>query len=59
MDFSHAEQNPQREAQLVGELGAMAAQLADMVDDDGMLTLMPLTLERDFPTTRFKQVCPG
>lgn len=59
MDFAHAEADPEREAGLVGQLAAMTAELARMIDDDGMLTLMPLTLERDFPPSRLDRVCPS
>lgn len=59
MDFAHGELEPEREARLVADLAGMIAQLAGMIDDDGMLTLMPLTLERDYPESRFPFACPG
>lgn len=59
MDFAHAEADPGREAELVRRIAAMTADLAHLIDDDGMLTLMPATLERDFPTTRLASACPS
>lgn len=59
MDFAHAEADPAKEAEIVRQLGGMVKGLADMIDDDGMLTLMPLTLERDFPPSRYATACPS
>lgn len=59
MDFAHGEADPQKEAALVAQLAVMVGDLADLIDDDGMLSLMPLTLERDFPTSRLARACPS
>ncbi len=59
MAFSHGEQDPEREMQLATEIGMMVAELAELIDDDGMLSLMPLTLERDWPDSRLATACPS
>ncbi|WP_425092803.1 hypothetical protein [Tropicimonas sp. S265A] len=58
IDFAHGEADPAREAAFIGQLGQMIAELSTLIDDDGMLTLMPLTLERDFPVSRLELACP-
>lgn len=55
LDFAHGENDPQREATLIRQLALMIDGFADIIDDDGMLTLMPM--ERDFPLTRLSRVC--
>lgn len=58
MAYSHGELDPNREAELAAQIGAMVAELATLIDDDGMLNLMPLVLDRDWPATRIAQACP-
>ncbi|QPH53758.1 hypothetical protein [Pontivivens ytuae] len=59
MDFAHGEADPAREAAFVREIAGMLDELSGLIDDDGMLTLMPLTLDRDFPSSRFATACPS
>jgi hypothetical protein len=58
MTFAHGEADAAREAALVAQLAGMVGGLAELIDDDGMLTLMPLGLERDYPVSRLAGVCP-
>ena len=58
MAFSHGELDPEREAGLAAGIGAMVANLAMLIDDDGMLSLMPIVLERDWPASRLATACP-
>lgn len=59
MAFAHGELDPAREAALVAQLGGMVAGLAELIDDDGMLTVLPLGLERDYPPSRLAGICPS
>lgn len=58
MAFSHGELDPEREAGLAAQIGGMVANLAVLIDDDGMLSLMPIVLERDWPASRLATACP-
>lgn len=58
MAYAHGELDPAREAALAEGIAAMVADLARLIDDDGMLTMMPLLLERDWPPARLATACP-
>lgn len=59
MDFSHGENDPAQEAELVRQMGAMVLSLADQIDEDGFLTLLPSEMDRNYPASRFDRACPS
>jgi hypothetical protein len=58
MAFAHSEPDPARGAALVRDVAGDMATLARLAASDGMLSLLPLGLERDFPLSRLATACP-
>ncbi|WP_116131528.1 hypothetical protein [Tropicimonas sp. IMCC34043] len=59
MDFAHGEPDPEAAAVRVTATAGQIAVFANLASDEGMLTLMPLGLQRDFPLSRLQTVCPS
>ncbi len=59
MDFAHGELNPEHEADLVRQMGGMVRVLADQIDEDGFLNLLPIEMDRNYPASRFARACPS
>ncbi len=59
MDFAHGELNPEHEAELVRQMAAMVRLVADQIDEDGFLNLLPIEMDRNYPASRFSRACPS
>lgn len=58
--FSHAEEDAGPVAQQrVRDVAVLLNGVADSIDEDGMLSLMPRSLDRDYPARRFPMACPA
>ena len=58
MDFAHSEPDPAQGAIMVESVAKDLANIAQLAASDGMLSLLPMGLERDFPVSRFATACP-
>ncbi|AVO39122.2 hypothetical protein [Pukyongiella litopenaei] len=58
--FSHAEADAGPVAQQrVRDVAGLLNGIADSIAEDGMLSLMPRSLDRDYPASRFPSACPA
>lgn len=58
MDYAFSEPDPAQGVQLVLGVAGDLSTLAELAASDGMLSLMPYGLARDFPVSRFATACP-